>query len=125
MAVLKINYASADYAEVISDQSALNSFLSKILKSASPAIIEHLTRYHSQKGDTCHIDNFEVTSSQQTDHTNGNVVISYVVQYVYACADITRQAKDHETWRFEINDDSNTLLLYMPEYEVRSTHDEF
>lgn len=120
MAVLKINFAAADY-----QQLPVDTFLSNALKGdASAAIIEHLTQYHSQNGDVCQINDFDIDSaSLQNDNTKGTVVISYLIQYHYGCADITRSAKDHETWRFEIAGD--TLLLYIAEYDVRSTADEF
>lgn len=127
MAVLKIFYASADYEKAINGDLPLNTFLKQVLKGdASAQIIEHLTQYHSQNGDTCQIDDFDISNASiNTDKNSGQVVINYLIQYHYGCADITRSAKDHETWRFDIDQATHTLLLYMPDYEVRSTADEF
>jgi hypothetical protein len=127
MAILNISFSLADYKQLLAGDLDLSNFLKIILKDdTSGSILEHLTKYHSQNGDNCHINEFEVTSSSMhVNQTSGTVLISYLIQYHYGCADITRQAKDHETWRFDINKITNTLLLHMPDYEVRSTHDEF
>jgi hypothetical protein len=127
MAILKIVYQSDNYNQLLSEKLPLNTFVSDLLKGDNAtAIIEHLTQYHSQNGDTCQINNFELTGvTYQPKQKTGKAEISYGIQYFYGCADVTREAKDHETWKFTIDEDSNTLLLHMPEYEVRSTHDEF
>lgn len=127
MAILKIVYQSDNYNQLLRDKLTLNTFVGDLLKGdAATVIIAHLTQYHSQNGDTCQIDNFQLTgASYQAEQRIGKAEISYHIQYFYGCADITREAKDHETWKFDIDETSNTLLLHMPEYEVRSTHDEF
>jgi hypothetical protein len=126
MAILKINYQADAYIQLLNAELTPDTFLTNVLNNTADKIIEHLTQYHSQHGDTCQIDYFELTeSSYQPDQQSGKVVISYLIQYHYGCADITRSAKDHETWKFEIDADRDTLLLHMPEYEVRSTQDEF
>ena len=127
MAILKIVYQSDNYNQLLLDELMLNTFISELLKGdAATAIIAHLTQYHSQNGDILQIDDFELSETFfSPDHTKGTVVVSYFIQYHYGCADITREAKDHETWKFGIDEGNNMLLLHMPEYEVRSTHDEF
>lgn len=128
MAVLKITLTPVQYHQLFSTNLNLQNFLSDLLKSDSAAakVIEHLTCYHSQNGDICQIDDFDIHEGLlQANHIAGTVVISYLIQYHYGCADITRQAKDHETWRFEIDREKQILSLHMPEYEVRSTADEF
>jgi hypothetical protein len=127
MATLTIAYQKDNYAQLTGGKLPLLNFISNLLSAdtATP-IIEHLTRYHSQNGDTCQINGFEVTAaSYQSAQGAGKIQISYQINYFYGCADITREAKDHETWNFEVDESSNTILLHMPEYEVRSTHDEF
>jgi hypothetical protein len=127
MTILKIVYQSNNYNQLLHDELRLNVFVGELLEGeVANAIIEHLTKYHSQNGDTCQINDFELTgSTYQPEHKTGKIEISYRIQYFYGCADITREAKDHETWKFDLDENSNTLLLHMPEYEVRSTHDEF
>jgi hypothetical protein len=127
MAILKIVYQSASYNQLLRDQLQLNTFIGELLKGdVATAIIEHLTKYHSQNGDTCQINDFELTgATYQAEHKTGKIEISYRIQYFYGCADITREAKDHETWKFDIEPTTTIFLLYMPDYEVRSTHEEF
>ncbi|MES2808211.1 MAG: hypothetical protein V4619_06280 [Bacteroidota bacterium] len=127
MAILKITYPPAQHDQLIDAEINLTHFFSNLLiGDIASRIIDHLTKYHSQNGDTCYIDGFEVSNVLLQDNKKtGTVIISYAIQYHYGCADITRQAKDHETWRFEVDADNHSLLLHMPEYEVRSTADEF
>jgi cytolysin (calcineurin-like family phosphatase) len=127
MAILTIAYRNNAYHQVLNNELSLLSFLNSLLKGNDfTGIIEHLTQYHSQNGDTCQINDFELTNaSYNAEHSTGRAEISYRIQYFYGCADITREANDHETWKFDIDEAGNTLSLHMPEYEVRSTHDEF
>ena len=126
MATLKITYQTHDYTHSLSDE--LSSLLGNLLKAEIPrnAIIDHLTKYHSPDGGSIEINDFEVTgSSYDAEKKRGQVKISYRIYYFYGCADITKDAGDHETWNFDIDTKTNTLVVYMPEYEQRSTADEF
>lgn len=128
MATLRITYKTDDYIHSLSDVLPLSPFLSDLLKAepARNAIIDHLTKYHSPDGGSIEINDFEVTSSSyDAEKKRGQVKISYRIYYFYGCADITKDAGDHETWNFDIDTKTTTLLLYMPEYEQRSTADEF
>jgi len=128
MATLRITYQTKDYDLALSVELSLSPFLSKLLKAenAGNSIIDHLTKYHSPDGGSIEINNFEVTgSSYDAEKKKGQVKISYRIYYFYGCADITKDAGDHETWNFDIDTRTNTLIVYMPEYEQRSTADEF
>ncbi|MFD2147406.1 hypothetical protein [Mucilaginibacter antarcticus] len=64
MAVLKINYPPVNYHHVIIGKMPLSAFLSDVLNiGTSVQIIEHLAKYHSQNGDTCQIDAFEISAA--------------------------------------------------------------
>jgi len=126
MATLKITYQTDDYSYSLSDE--LSSLLGNLLKTkiSRNAILDHLTKYHSPDGGSIEINDFEVTgSSYDAEKKRGQVKISYRIYYFYGCADITKDAGDHETWNFDIDTKTNTLVVYMPEYEQRSTADEF
>jgi hypothetical protein len=128
MATLRLSYAQSDYDQVLSGEASMTIFLGKILKSepAFSKIIDHLSAYHRPDGGSIEINNFEITDASYNTETNkGQVKISYRIYYFYGCADITKDAGDHETWNFDIDTTGSTLILYMPEYEQRSTADEF
>lgn len=128
MATLRLSYPQSDYDQVLLGEVNVIMFLGKILKSepAFSKIIEHLSAYHSPDGGSIEINDFDVTSADyNTETSKGQVKINYRIYYFYGCADITKDAGDHETWNFDIDTTGSTLILYMPEYEQRSTADEF
>jgi hypothetical protein len=128
MATLRLSYAQSDHDQVLSGGATTVAFLGKLLKNepAFSTIIDHLTAYHRPDGGSIEINDFNITSADyDTAKKKGQVKISYRIYYFYGCADITKDAGDHETWNFDIDTTGSTLILYMPEYEQRSTADEF
>jgi hypothetical protein len=128
MATLRIPYSQSDYDRVLSAELTMPDLLGKLIKeeAAFNKVISHLTDYHNADGGSIEINNFEVTGcTYSPENKKGQVKITYRIYYFYGCADITKDAGDHETWNFDMDITGNTLIVYMPEYDRRSTADEF
>ncbi|MBK0379295.1 hypothetical protein [Mucilaginibacter segetis] len=133
--ILEFDYEADVYEQFIQEEITLIAFLEDILKHQGfeefesgnkERILSILFDYHDDNGGAPEIDDFEIVDAfYDPNSLKGKVEIQYWIYFYYGCSDLNTEEDDYENWNFEIVPETCKLLLHIPEYEVRSTADEF
>lgn len=135
MAILKLDFEKEDYQKLLCNEMTVDKFLETILKEqgheefdegTKGQLLSYLFDYHSDKGGSIEIDDFEIVDSSYDRKTKmGMVELHYCINFFFGCADLNNDEDGYEKWQFQIDPKLSVLTLHIPEYENRSTADEF
>ncbi|MEJ5960807.1 hypothetical protein [Pedobacter immunditicola] len=125
---MKLN--SDEFNAILQNGSSIEDFLRSIFTNqdtgSSRLIGDQLLRYYSAEGGNPQIESFSLRAGKY-DHVTktGSVSFQFKVKFWLSCSSLEQEQSGQETIKFTVNADQTSITLVFPQFEERSTHDEF
>lgn len=118
--------STADYSNLTKEKTELKDFLEVVLNDRKSEVIDGLLEYHKEAGGSPAVPEFDIMEcSYDKDKRAGKVKFRYQVLFTFGCADLHPSEFATETSKFEIDAESNKLILFLTDHITRDTSDEF
>ncbi len=106
----------------------LQKYLANKPSGTFKEICEELQAYYKSEGGSPIVSSFEIVvegCAYDAQTGRGKVRLKYAVQYHFGCSDLNPVTDIAETCDFSVNEEINTLNVFIPDKIERSTADEF
>jgi len=130
MPTLTFDIQKDSIINLIDTKIGLKGFLDSVLFDQNGADINEigqwLLAFHKDNGGAPVISELDIADGDYDAAQNtGKVKFTYQVSVSFGCADIFRTDDHTETCKFQIDTESNKLILFITDHITRDTVDEF